>query len=279
MIMTGITHQVIMRQTHSYFTLALGLILSAASIVRADQSALAAHTFKPFAEQHCVECHDKDTQKGGLDLTALLAKPDFAKESEAWTRIHDRIAEGEMPPAKKARPPQDTTKQATRALAAALTEVDAQRQLADGRTAWRRLNRVEYQNTIRDLFHVDLEVKEMLPEDGTSSGFDTVDRALDISPVHIEKYLEAADAILDAAIVKTTRPQTRTVRYQYAEDKGELGKSIGGQILKLDDGALVFMNELYPPKLMREAALLMWIDLGRRWARLIGHRRMMAKLA
>ncbi|MCD6051080.1 MAG: hypothetical protein K0Q55_2483 [Verrucomicrobia bacterium] len=253
--MTGITHQTIMRRTQSIFTLALGLLLSGAAALRADQAALATQTFKPFAEQHCVECHDKDTMKGGLDLTALLAKPDFAKESALWTRIHDRIAEGEMPPAKKTRPPQEATKQATRSLAAALTEVDAQKQLADGRTAWRRLNRVEYQNTIRDLFHIDLEVKEMLPEDGTSSGFDTVDRALDISPVHIEKYLEAADAILDAAIVKTQRPQTRKVRYQYAEDKGELGRSIGGQVLKLDDGSLVFMNELYPPKLMREAAV------------------------
>ncbi len=244
-----------MRLTPTYLLLSLSLVFAGGGAVRADQATLAVGTFKPFAEQHCVECHDKDTQKGGLDLTALLAKPDFTKESAAWTRIHDRIAEGEMPPAKKARPPEAALKQTTRALAAALTEVDAQKQLADGRTAWRRLNRVEYQNTIRDLFYVDLEVKEMLPEDGTSSGFDTVDRALDVSPVHIEKYLEAADAILDAAIVNRKRPETRKVRYQYAEDKGELGRSIGGQILKLEDGSLVFMNELYPPKLMRESAV------------------------
>ena len=245
-----------MRHTLSACVVVLALVscLFPASI-RADQASLAVQSFKPFAEQHCIECHDKDTQKGGLDLTALLTIPAFTKESALWTRIHDRIADGEMPPAKKSRPPQYTTKQATRALAAGLTEVDAQRQLADGRTAWRRLNRVEYQNTIRDLFLVDIDVKELLPEDGASSGFDTVDRALDVSAVHIEKYLEAADVILDAAIVKTQRPQTRKVRLSYAEDKGELGRSIGGQILKLEDNSLVFMNELYPPKLMREAAV------------------------
>ena len=58
----------------------------------------------PFLENHCYDCHDSETKKGGLDLTALgtdLAKADLISK---WVRVHDRIASGEMPPKKKARP-------------------------------------------------------------------------------------------------------------------------------------------------------------------------------
>ena len=58
----------------------------------------------PFLEKNCVECHDADTKKGGLDMTALKSDLQDPKSFAAWVKIHDRTANGEMPPKKKARP-------------------------------------------------------------------------------------------------------------------------------------------------------------------------------
>src|SRR6185295_11002531 len=83
----------------------------------------------------------------------------------------------------------------------------------EGRTVLRRLNRVEYENTVRDLFAVNVAVKEILPEDATANGFDNVGAALNISPVLMERYLEAADAVLSAAIVPVHKLPSKTERF------------------------------------------------------------------
>jgi hypothetical protein len=77
----------------------------------------------------------------------------------------------------------------------------------------RRLNRVEYENTVRDLFDVNVAVKELLPEDAVSHGFDNVGAALNISPVLIEQYLEAADAVLNAAVAPVHKLESKTERF------------------------------------------------------------------
>jgi len=88
----------------------------------------------------------------------------------------------------------------------------AAKQRSEGRVVLRRLNRVEYENTVRDLFDVNVSVKEMLPEDSVSHGFDNVGAALNISPVLIERYLEAADAVLNAAIAPVHKLESKTER-------------------------------------------------------------------
>ncbi len=88
----------------------------------------------------------------------------------------------------------------------------AARRRAEGRTVLRRLNRVEYQNTVRDLLGVDVDLKDMLPEDPVAFGFDNVGAALNVSPVQMERYLEAADRALDA--VMPAGPK-KTVRQRY----------------------------------------------------------------
>ena len=116
---------------------------------------------------------------------------------ERWRKILARVESGEMPPKKEPRPPPaqvaDVRGQALGATGCGGGEAAA----LDGRVVLRRLNRVEYENTVRDLFAVNVSVKEMLPEDAISHGFDNVGAALNVSPVLMERYLEAADAVLD----------------------------------------------------------------------------------
>ena len=75
----------------------------------------------------------------------------------------------------------------------------------------RRLNRVEYVNTLRDLLGVDVDI-ESLPPDGIASGFDNVDSALDLSATLLERYLETADAALDQVFVSGPRPEAVKMR-------------------------------------------------------------------
>src|SRR5438034_11711597 len=75
-----------------------------------------------FVEQYCVECHDADTQKGGLDLTALKFDPANSTNFSSWVLVHDRVSNGEMPPTKKPRPEPGEAEAFTGLLAASLNE-------------------------------------------------------------------------------------------------------------------------------------------------------------
>jgi hypothetical protein len=161
-----------------------------------------------FLDAHCASCHDDATKAGGLDLTALAFDPKDAGNFATWVKVHDRVAAGEMPPKAKPRPPAAEVAAVLKHLHADL--VGAERTAAaDGRTRLRRLTRVEYENTVRDLLDLPgLQLQADLPPDGSVHGFDKNGDALDLSHVVLAKYLEAADRALDAAIATRPRPPT-----------------------------------------------------------------------
>ncbi len=174
----------------------------------------------PFFEKNCVECHDGDVKKGGLDLTALSFKPEYRKNFDQWVKVYDRVSKGEMPPAKKPRPEAAEVKTFQAALKTPLRGYELAQQAKNGRTVLRRLNRTEYENTMHDLLGISLPLKHILPEDTPLHGFDTVAEGLRFSQLQIEKYLEAADAALDAAIVLSKRPVGINQRYSYKNEQG-----------------------------------------------------------
>ncbi len=155
---------------------------------------------KTFILKHCVECHDADTQKGKLRLDTLAADFTSPANAETWGKVFSQLERREMPPKKKAQPSDAERQRVLDWLGRELRVAIAARQSAEGRVALRRLNRFEYQNTMHDLFGIEVNVMELLPEDGSAHGFDKVSSALTLSPVQVEKYLEAADVALDAAI-------------------------------------------------------------------------------
>ena len=166
-----------------------------------------------FLRQHCQQCHGEKKPKGGLRLDRMEAdftKPDMV---EQWQSIRNRLRAGEMPPKDQPRPDAKQAAAVIQWIDARLVEVAARRK-PEGRTVLRRLNRVEYQNTVRDLLGVDIDLKDMLPEDPVAFGFDNVAAALNISPVQMERYLEAADLALDAAVAAGPQPKTITPALQ-----------------------------------------------------------------
>ncbi len=194
------------------------LDLAGPQIGQADNRRLEA-----FVDRHCVECHDAEMKKGGLDLTALGFEFGSPKALATWVNVHDRVASGEMPPAKQKQRPEGKELGAfTNGLAASLFAADRKRVRENGRATQRRLNRHEYEATLRDLLALPyLEVKDYLPEDTTAHGFNKVGDALDVSHVQMARYLGAADfALRQAMAPQVRRPETKTERF-YAWDQGE----------------------------------------------------------
>lgn len=176
-----------------------------------------------FVERYCAACHNDVDKEAGLDLTHFTFEPGDSNNLLKWVRIHDRVQAGEMPPKEKARP--DASNAAT-FLSGISTSVVTREQEAfqrDGRALRRRLNRDEYENALRDLFAAPwLQIKGQFPEDGEAHRFNKLGNALDVSHVHMSRYLSAADyAIREALAAKLVQPPTTTVRH-YARDQRTL---------------------------------------------------------
>lgn len=170
---------------------------------------------RDFLKANCVTCHDASSKSGGLDFTALSFNLADAKTFAAWVKVHDRVRDGEMPPKEMPRPPASYQTKFLGALAAPMIAADEARERRDGRSVWRRMNRYEYENTLRDLLDAPwLQIKEMLPEDGERYRFNKVGEALDVSHVQMSRYLSAAEyALREAMAPQPDRPVTKVTRY------------------------------------------------------------------
>ncbi|HEX7862038.1 MAG TPA: DUF1592 domain-containing protein [Verrucomicrobiae bacterium] len=199
------------------------LVVAVATALPIVAAVLAADLPTPsaaFLTQHCLECHDVDLKKGGLDLSALDFAPTNAANFTKWVLVHDRIANHEMPPAKKPRPNLADLETFTKSLSASLISAEHDRIAQEGRAARRRLNRYEYENALRDLLQAPwLQIRDALPEDGEVDRFNKVGEALDMSHVQMARYMAAADyALRQAMATHAERPETKTQRY-YTRDQ------------------------------------------------------------
>lgn len=215
--------------------------VDAAEPVAAETPAFA--TVRAFLSDYCLDCHGADKPEAGFRIDDLSFEFDDARSFTRWLKLFHKIDSGEMPPKDADRPPQADVARVSKWLRQTLVDADRKRQQRDGRVVLRRLNRYEYEQTIRDLFAIDVDLKELLPEDSTSHGFDNIGEALNVSSVLMERYLEAADVALDAAIVTGLRPETNKKRYFYLDQKRVNNHKSYKQL----DDAVVFFSNPYSP--------------------------------
>ncbi len=204
---------------------------------------------KAFLQKHCTDCHDAETQKGKVRLDNLAADFTAPASAELWGRVFTQLERREMPPKKKAQPSDAEREAMLHWLGPQLRAAVAARQQAEGRVALRRLNRVEYQRTMHDLLGIEVNLMELLPEDGSAHGFDKVSSALTLSPVQVEKYLEAADVALDAAI--GIGPKPAFVQQRFAATN-LLANWDGKSHRPLPDGGIALFNSGYSPTELRK---------------------------
>jgi hypothetical protein len=156
-----------------------------------------------FVAKYCLDCHGADEQKAGMRLDRLTENWADPLVLDRWVALFDRVDKREMPPHDAPQPPEAERTEWLAAMRTTLKQADRARIEKQGRAVVRRMNRTEYEHTLRDLLALPLlRVKELLPEDGQEFGFDKVAGALDISPVQMTKYLQTADAALRQAIVR-----------------------------------------------------------------------------
>jgi hypothetical protein len=196
---------------------------------------------QPFLAKHCLTCHNDRVQKGELRLDTLPATMTTAEQRATWKAVLDRTRAGEMPPAKQPRPTAAELAALTGWIEERLTAHEHARQAKEGRVVLRRLNRLEYENTVRDLLGVPVEVSDLLPEDNRAHGFDTISEALNISSVHLDRYLAAARAALDAGLIKTPKPEATLTKHELLESKNNVAL-IGKQFRRQANGALAMFQ-------------------------------------
>ena len=153
-----------------------------------------------LVNRSCKGCHNGTVSSGGLDLASLTDAKSFEQHREAWERVAAKISSGEMPPPGLPKLARTETAAVTRWLASEFERQDKAAKPDPGRVAARRLNRTEYNNTIRDLLAVDINPAENFPQDETAFGFDNNGDALNVSPVLLEKYVDAAERSVRTAI-------------------------------------------------------------------------------
>ncbi len=182
------------------------LILAQPALLHAAKPVSGREVPLAFVKQHCVECHNDSTSEGGFRADLLGKELADSASQKSWSRVLARVQSGEMPP------PQDTVRPAEAEVGAALTALktafheDALTKHGEsGRVRVRRLNRLEYENTVRDLLGIDAPPRDLLPEDDLRDGFNNQAGGLSISPIHVQQYMAAADRALEAASVRQAR--------------------------------------------------------------------------
>ncbi len=171
--------------------------------------------FKPFLAKYCFDCHGAETQKAGVDLQGLLGdEPPKIEDRREWETVMEIILSREMPPEKKPQPAEALRGEMVDYLEAHLESFDCSGPVNPGTVTARRLNRVEYENTIRDLLGVEFAATENFPRDEVGYGFDNIGDVLSLSPLLMEKYLEAAETIVDDALLSEVPPWPPRQRFE-----------------------------------------------------------------
>ncbi len=174
----------------------------------------------PFLKTHCMDCHNAESQEGGIVIDGLSTVNQLLKERKTWERVYRMINAGAMPPADyDAQPTDDIRREVTEIFYDELYNFDCTQIHHAGRSTLHRLNRAEYNNTIRDLFGISLTPADAFPQDDVGEGFDNIGDVLSVPPLLMEKYLDAAETV--AAAVIDTRDFSKGLRQTFNADRTE----------------------------------------------------------
>ncbi len=156
-----------------------------------------ADTIVPFMENHCTMCHGESDGEGGVNLASLSSAEAIRSNTELWETVIRLVSERQMPPSDEVQPGDEEIASLVKAVHSELAAIDCAGVSAPGRVTIRRLNRAEYNNTIRDLLGVDFRPADDFPADDVGNGFDNIGDVLSMPTLLLEKYLGAAEQIVD----------------------------------------------------------------------------------
>ena len=168
----------------------------------ADDTTAAAHfreSVQPILETYCAACHGYGERQGGHAFDEFKSDKELVGNVKLWSAVLKNVRAGLMPPQGEERPTEAERKRLFDWITFEAFGIDAD-DPDPGRVTLRRLNRVEYRNTIRDLMGIDYDTSDEFPADDSGYGFDNIGDALTVSPLLMEKYLNAAEVIVAEAV-------------------------------------------------------------------------------
>lgn len=183
----------------SFLAMAWQAGAQAPAAVKAGAGKSFAKEVLPLMQKYCWDCHGDGAHKGEVNFDKYQDEKQVLADRKIWAGVMFHIDQWTMPPAKKEQPTPQEREFLAKYLDQLLNPVDPNNP-DPGRVTIRRLNRVEYNNTMRDLLGVDIRPADDFPEDDTGYGFDNIGDVLALPPILMERYLIAADRVLNAAI-------------------------------------------------------------------------------
>lgn len=206
----------------------------------------------PFVKSYCIECHSNRRTKGGLNFEPALKKPGEASASRKWTQAHANVSAHDMPPEDSDQPNSEERQR----FFEGLSQIKFLSEKDPGPFVIRRLTKVEYGHTLRDLFGVDSAVAQELPEEVAGEGY-----LNSLSPMQTEQYLAIANAVADRVMGPTGKPLTKTLQKLLGDTWQAGGK--GREGAKQVAQKLARQAYRRPPSEEEVAVLLDVFDLGR----------------
>ena len=204
--------------------LAVGAFFMTAMACHADESGVPDFAMGGvgFLQAYCFDCHGSDEPEADLSLTEFTNSKSLISQRKTWDSILRMLSGGVMPPPDEKQPTPDEVAAFKKLIDAIFDHHDRTAPPDPGRVTMRRLNRNEYNNTIRDLVGVDFEPAEDFPSDDIGHGFDNIGDVLTLPPVLMERYLAAAEGIVNRAILPNP-PESprRVVSARYCEPAGK----------------------------------------------------------
>ncbi|HET6425917.1 MAG TPA: DUF1587 domain-containing protein, partial [Planctomycetaceae bacterium] len=203
-----------------FFVFCLGITV-ATEPLRADEAPAFAPAGVEFLNKHCARCHNEQKAEGSLTLQRYTDTESLVRGRKTWMAILKRIESGEMPPEEEPQPTKDEVEALGKLVRSIYADADRKAKPDPGRVTVRRLNRTEYNNTIRDLIGVDFNPADDFPTDDIGYGFDNIGDVLSLPPVLMERYFVAAEGIANQAILPVLpAPPKRHMDARYLEPAG-----------------------------------------------------------
>ncbi len=191
-------------------------------------------SIQPLLKTYCFDCHSGDSGDAGLTLDRFVSISQMLDQRKLWKKVELRVAAREMPPPDFAEV-QSKSHQVLMEWLDRLFNVADCSNIDPGPMTLRRLNRVEYRNTVHDLIGVDYQLADDFPGDDVGYGFDNIGDVLSLPPILMEKYLASAEAITESAVPDVTKPMLQqTFRHHQLESNDN--------VRQLEQSVLMFTN-------------------------------------
>lgn len=179
----------------------------------------------PLLGRYCFNCHTSEISKGDIALDRAASHEQVKAQRDTWQAVTEMLDYRFMPPEDQPQPSQAEIDTINQWVQRALWHAECDGEPRPGRVTIRRLNRNEYNATIRDLVGVDFQPADDFPADDTGYGFDNIGDVLSVSPLHLEKYLSAAEQVVARAIQTQPPAQRETIRKPLASLPATRGSS------------------------------------------------------